>query len=55
VFSNYTANFKAQSREMIEINWSKSKNHKFSSKFFPTFVHGSSHLSKELCARNIQE
>jgi len=56
VLSNDGPNFKAQSRKMIEIwtfiNWSKSKNHKFSSKFFfPTFVHESSHLSNSFCVR----
>jgi len=32
-------------------NWSKSKNRKFSSKFFPTFVHGNSHFLKKNCVR----
>jgi len=55
VLSNHTANFKAQSRKMFEIwtfiNWSKSKNHIFSSKFFPTFVRKSRHFSKGFCVR----
>jgi len=33
------------------MNWSTSKNRKFSSKIFPSFVHGSSHFSNKLCAR----
>jgi len=50
VLSNYTANFKAG--KMYEIwmfiNWSKNRSHKFSSKYFPTFAHKSSHFSQSL-------
>jgi len=38
----YSAMAEVQSRKLIEIwmliNWSRSRNYKFSSKFFPTFV-----------------